>query len=597
VISDEQILSLLGERRTSRGPRLEKMRRISEAYSNEIVLPLPEMDSSEEPAVANILSIAVDSMGQRVASVLPKITFAALGDVRTARAKARTRRDVVYGWWDENRMDLQLPKRGRQFFTYASTVVHVRPSARKQAPIYELRDPLTSYPSGEDIVCDDCLFTYRLSLNALERRFGNGQSTGWLAGKLQLGPDTHSSTPIDVVEYVDAEETVLLAVAQPNIMPGMNPTNYQMTYCRLNRAENRLSQCPVVAAGRPGLQFSTGQFDGMVGIYTQQAMLQALEVIAVKRDIFPDTYLVGADGANPRVVKQADGLRGIMGTVSGGDIRVLKEPASYQASPLIDRLERNSRVTGRVPAEFGGESPSGVRTGRRGDAVMSAVVDFPLQEAQRFFAHGMRVENEIAIEIDKEWYNRPKKVWVSWQGVDREVDYSPEELWTTDRHTVSWSHPGSDTNGIGIAIGSAIGMGIMSKKSGMDMHPMVQDGEQEHDQIQIEMLEQATLQGILAQAQSGSIPPGDMARIMQLIAKDMDLAEAIITAQTEAQERQAQQVAPTDPAAQPGLAPPGMGAEAMPSIAQAPEGQRNLSGLMAALRMPTMQVPAESGAA
>lgn len=600
MISDDQILDLLAERRKQRGPRLEKMRKLSQAYNNELILPLPELDADEEPAVANILSIAVDSMGQRVASVLPQVRFATIGTTTKARRQATTRRDCVYGWWDENRMDLQMPQRGRQFFTYASTIVHIRPDARRRVPKYELRDPLSAYPSGEDVVVEDCLFTYCLTLGALERRFAYGRNPGWLKGALQLPHDTHQSKPIEVVEYVDAYETVMLAIAKPDNQGyvGMGqPLASHVSFYRIERVENRLGRCPVVAVGRPGLSVPAGQFDGMVGIYTQQAMLQALEVIAVKRDIFPDVYLVGSDGTNPRLVKQADGLAGQIGTITGGEIQVLKEPASYQASPLIDRLERNSRVTGRVPAEFGGEAGSNIRTGRRGDAVMSAVVDFPLQEAQRFFAHGMRVENEIAIEIDKAWFNERKTVWVSWQGVDREVDYLPSELWANDRHTVSWSHPGADTNGIGIAVGSAIGMGIMSKRTGMDMHPMVTDGEQEHDQIQYEMLEAATLQSLAAQAQQGAIPPGDMARIMQLIREDNDLADAIDKAQKEAQARQAQQVAATDPAAQPGLAQPGAGAEAMPSIAQAPEAQRNMAGLMASLRLPTMQVPAETGAA
>ena len=42
-----------------------------------------------------------------------------------------------------------------------------------------------------------------------------------------------------------------------------------------------------------------------------------------------------------------------------------------------------------------------------------------------------------------------------------------------------------------------------------------------------------------------------------------DLAEAVAKVQKEAQERQAQQVAATAPEAQPGIAQPGAGAEAM----------------------------------
>ena len=68
------------------------------------------------------------------------------------------------------------------------------------------------------------------------------------------------------------------------------------------------------------------------------------------------------------------------------------------------------------------------------------------------------------------------------------------------------------------------------------------------------------------QASEGILPPADLARIMDLVIHDeKELAGAVEQVQREAQERQAEQVDPLAPAAQPGLALPGMGAESMPT--------------------------------
>jgi hypothetical protein len=126
-------------------------------------------------------------------------------------------------------------------------------------------------------------------------------------------------------------------------------------------------------------------------------------------------------------------------------------------------------------------------------------------------------------------------------------------------------------------------MGTMSKRSFMAIDPLVEDPEFEHDAVVAEQLESALLVSIQQQASQGTIPPADLARIMELVANDqMELAEAVDKVQKEAQERQAQQVEATSPEAQPGLAMPGMGAEAA-TVAPPPGGGGGLAGLLGAL--------------
>ena len=147
---------------------------------------------------------------------------------------------------------------------------------------------------------------------------------------------------------------------------------------------------------------------------------------------------------------------------------------------------------------------------------------------------------------------------------------------------MSYSQAGADINNLVIGGGQRVGMGTMSKRSFMAIDPLVEDPEFEHDSVISEQLEQALLLSIQQQASEGVIPPADLARIMDLVANDqMELAGAVDKVQKEAQERQATMVEATAPEAQPGLAIPGMGAEAMAGAV--PEEEVDLGQLLGAL--------------
>jgi hypothetical protein len=307
----------------------------------------------------------------------------------------------------------------------------------------------------------------------------------------------------------------------------------------------------------------------------------ALEVLAVQKGIFPDTWLVARPGETPQIVNTANGLTGEIGVLKGGELRDATLNPGFMTNPTIDRLERGQRLTAGIPAEFGGESATNIRTGRRGDAVLSAVVDFPVQEAQKMFAASLAAENKRAIALAKSYAgNKAKSFYVSWKGAKGPVDYTPNVHFDSDENVVMFSHPGSDINNLVIGAGQRIGMGTLSKRAFMQIDPLVDDAETEHDAVIAEALEQALLSSLATQASQGGIPPGDLARITELVRTDRaELADAIQQVQREAQERQAKEVPAGTPESMPGLAQPGAGAEATPTPPQA--GQPSLRELLA----------------
>jgi hypothetical protein len=571
VPSVEDIVGMLQERKQAQSPLLSNMARLRDAYNGDIIVPLPEMDRSEQAAVANLISTGLDQSAMRISSVMPNLYFPPIkpGD-RASEKRSFTRRDATLGWWEANKMPLKLRRRARHMIGYASSPVVLRPDRKRGIARWELRSPLSTYAAPtedpDDITPLDCIFTFGRSYKWLQTNYPDRIAQLNTNGK---APAPHEI--FEVVEYVDGEVTVMAVIGKKS-----DPfSNYMQgaAYVELERVVNRTGICPAVVPGRITLDRPMGQFDGLVGMYQMQAKLMALEVIAVERGIFPDTYLISRPGESAKFISGPfDGRTGMVNVVAGGDLREAGQAQGTASGQLIDRLERSMRITSGTPAEFGGESTTNIRTGKRGDAILSAVVDFPVQEAQEILAASMQEENKRAIAIAKTYFGEQRRsFYVSRKA--KHVDYVPNKDFETDENNVTYSYAGADANALVVGLGQRIGLGTMSKRSAQEVDPLIADPEREHDRVIQEQLEQALLSSVQQQAQAGTIPPADLAKIMNIVLTDkLPLAEAIEKVNKMAQERQATAAQMGSPETQPGLGAPGMGMEQPGSLPPATEG-------------------------
>ena len=400
----EEIISIYTTRSRINDHAKARMRNLRDYYNGDVVVPLPELDTDEQSAVANLLAQGLDQTAMRIASTSPDIYCPPTDSTKKrARDNATKRRKALFGWWENSRMDLQLGKRARHLIGYSTTVTQLRFNSKNGCPEWHLRDPLTAYPAKmlgvDDMRPRDVIFAYERSIGWLRERYPEA------AQKFGNDNNVNEDHPIEMIEYVDGDEQVLIGTRSPiqTVSFGTATTSSPFMALELERIPNPLGQTPVVFAQRISLDDAQGQFDGILGMYQMQARLMALEVIAVQKGVFPDTWLVGRAGETPQIVNPADGLTGEVGVVRGGDLRDMQMQPGYMTNPAIDRLERAQRLTAGIPQEFGGESTSNIRTGRRGDAVLSATVDFTVQEAQRIMARSLQEENRLAVEIAKKY--------------------------------------------------------------------------------------------------------------------------------------------------------------------------------------------------
>lgn len=566
-------------------PAHGRMSDFRDYINGEMQVPLPELNRSEKVMVANLAAQGLTQLSQRVASITPTVRFPSMKPgVKKWDEYARESAQVVSWWREKNRTPMRTRLRARYLIGYGMGPVMLRPRFGDGwgIPEWTMRNPLNTYPAPSSdplqLVPDDCFFAYKQPLGWLKRRYPAQMS------RVSKGPEPKDDDMFDIVEYVDPEVWVLMVCGRDPTWGGA--TAHEL----LEVTPNRSGITPVVNPSRITLDRLQGHYDGTMGAFQQQAMLMALAVIAAQRGVLAEVYLEGNQGETPKIIQEADARTGRVGIVRGGKLRDFRTDPSFMTNPMLGLLERMQRLEGGVPADLGGESASNVRTGRRGDAILSAVIDPPIQEYQDSLAAAEEDENRIAIRIAKSYHDQPKRFFV--RSSNYSGEYTPSECFPVEECAVDYGFSGADVNSTMVALGQAIGTGIMSTTTAMERHPYISDVELEKDRITADALNRALLASIEQQASmpDGPYQPTDIARLVELvISNKMELPEAIAKVQREAQERQATPVEPTAPEAQPGLAPPGMGQE-QPAIPEPGADINNLASLFGQLRKPMVGV-------
>lgn len=576
-LTEDRIVNMWKERVDALGPVHAQMRRFRDAVNGDVVVPLNELDRHARVDVANLMVQGLDQMSMRISSVMPSVSFTPERESEAAKKRSRTKKAAILSMWDDNFMERKLARRARHLIGYSQSAVMIRPDMKTLQPKWTIINPLDLFlPPSEDP--DD-----PIPANSITART-------WTYGKLlrrypqvallrrrTVTPDSK----VMVLEYQDEYEVTQIAIGDD----GHDVRFGSLPAVRLEWVPNR-AKCPlVVSVERMTIDRSRGMFDDMIGMYYSRARLAALNHIAIEQGIYPNEWVVSRPGEQAQVIQQADGRRGIIGVIEGGDLRTENLNPGYKTDTAIDRIERQERTAGGVPPEFGGESTSNIRTGRRGDSVMSATVDFRVQDAQNTIALSLHAENEIAIKTELAYWGRASKSFY-FPGKAKRGDYVPTDLWDVTRHNVWFTMPGADINALSVGLGQKVGIGIMSKETARESDPLIADPDLEHDRIIAEGLEAALLSSVQSQAADpqGPYQPDDLAYLTeQVLMKGKTLFEAIQATQQRAQERQATPVAPGAPEAMPGLSPPGTGME-QPTVAPPDQGISNLASLMRGLR-------------
>src|ERR1035437_10023007 len=503
------IESLYHERRSALGPLIAKWAEVARHSDGDVVVPMPELDESQKPLAVNLLGPGLDQLAMRIASTMPDISCDALRPgFKASENRADTKRKALLSYWDMNRMDMILRRRARYILGYASSPVSIsfmglNPLDKRDIPHWRVLNPLSVFPATtldvNDIEPSDCIHAYTQPLSWLQAMYPD-QTAVLFKGKAST-PDTK----FEILEYNDADETVLVALGavKDNTPQGWNPRTVEnygtQSVVELARVVNKAEIPLTVYPGRITLSKLQGMFDQLLPIYDNASRLAALEYIAIKQSIFPSQWLVSHPNppGQAQIITHADGLTGTIGEIRNGQIQETQTQPSIQAAQMQDLLERVGRLAGGLPAELGGESATNIRTARRGEAVLGAAIDMPVQEHQEIFEDSMEAENRRAIAVMRGYFgNKATSFYIPRNGKVTQEDYTPNDVFENDQNVCKYGMTGTDANSFVIAMGQRLQMETISQQTFMMSDPVVEDVQEEMARIWISGARRAMMASI-----------------------------------------------------------------------------------------------------
>jgi len=562
---------------------IQHMADIKRHYEADWIVPMP--DVSGEPNMAqftpSLITDTIDGIGMRAASISPITYCPAVGMSQTATRRALTRRKIINATYHDQRWKIKRRRYYRHLTAYDTASIFVEPDFKTGRVRLNVRDPLFTYPeplSADQVRPPEYVaFITRHSGEYIRSRFPQVRDE-------QGGPiaATEGEKEWDLLEWVDHEQ-IVFGLLGPRELEGKHISAKWRTtgnsvggdmangpWMQLGPAiPNRAGVCLAVTPQEISLHNVGTRLNALLGNVQMQSKLMALEVLAQQKAIFPDMFVISNPNETPVIMNGGqweDGKTGKMNMLAGvNNVGQISQTPDGRTSQMIDRLERNTRVSGGLNPQMGGESYGSLRTGKALDSMMASSVDPRIQELHEVSEAWMPHVNAAILATYKGYFEKKKyEVFSGWEGDKGLVKFEPGEDIESFENTVEYSIPGADTVQQTQVLGSLLGAEVISQDTFRMQHPYIDDPAQEHDKIVAESLHKAILSGMQEQVATGQMPIAIVAKLYDKITKGKDLPTALVEideeikkqqaeAQAEAEAAQAQAAGP-DPMAQMGLA-------------------------------------------
>lgn len=574
----EDVSIIMRELQNRQGPLMAQMRNVLDHYNGEYIIPLPDVKDEPNlpPLTPALIGDIVDDTARRAASTRPIITCPALEPKieRGARSAeyGQIRRRILSATYYESRWRLGRRRMYRHLSAYSTFSLAVIPDFDKEMPRLEVRDPMGTFSepmAAEALRPPEYVgFITRFSGARLRRMFPETmEENGGPIAKYQT-----NDMMWDVVEWMDCEQT-LYGLLGPSIQTQYADPNVSDSW-RHNPSmqlgpsyPNKSGCCPAIVPVNLSLGGIMSRLASMLGNIDLQAKLMALNIIAQEKAIFPDTYAIGRQGMMPQIVggKWKDGREGGINLLMDVDsVGVLRNPPDQGTNILVDRLERNMRVSNGLVPQAGGETYGALRTGRGIDALSSIALDPRIQELHEIEEEWIPLINESIFACYKGWWGRKSySMHSGYPGDMGLVEFIPNVHIEIMDNIVSYTAPGADIIQQTQILGSMLGTKSISLKTFRAKHPWIENPDAEGDLVAQEEMEEALRMSIMQQLTSGQLPMVLASKIHAHLKDGEDIFAAVEKADEELRRMQA---------AQPPPVPEGMAAapEAMPGIAAGP---------------------------
>ncbi len=619
-----EIRNIMAMRRSYDQAIIRRMIQVRDRNNGDLTIPMPTLPTEPEfqrlaPA---LVQDGIDNTAMRAAGPNPTIHCPAVDESKErgkeSLAYADIRRRALYARWHSSRLKAKLRRAYRQLVGYGTLAFSVEPDFEGNCARIKIRDPLGAYPeirTAEDFrPTTNCGFVFGQSPEWIIRRYPEARKyIESDRGHNYRSGDDAGLALWDLVEWVD-EDDIVVGILGPraeylSAPSSVTPNDQRYSLGQegqfLRRWKNKAGMCPVVVPRRVTLDRVAGQMEIVLPIIDWLERLMALEVAAAERAVFPDIAIYGDGSGLPRVVGGGwkDGRTGepnLLEHVKG--IQPVQGGPSPLATQMVDRLERNARVSSGANPMFGGETlGAATRTGRGMESMAGFSIDPRIQEVQELMSMALEEVNQGIIAIEKGYFGRKQMtVFSGWPSERGMVAYQPNKHFESDDNVVSYTFPGSDITQVTVAVGQMVAGKLMSRHTARTSHPYVEDAIMEEKLIFEEAFDDAILIGAQQKIQTGELPFEAAVEIRRQIANGVPRVDAISDVVTKLQEKQAQAQQQTqagqgadvaaNPEMQRGAGPPGTEPAALATVQGPSPSQVNVSNLVRNLTAPAKRL-------
>ncbi len=568
-----------------------QMMEVAERYDGVIVFPLDDVEGEPDfPGLAaQIISDSVDGFATRANDTVPSLWAPAVNpSAENHRRRAELRKEAWGATYHESQLPLRMGRAYRQLYGYGTFCFFVEPDHTAKRARIITRDPMLTYPepmgSDEIRAPGDIAFIYGRSPRFLKQQFPECAT--------MIDRETSSDDDLwDILEWQDSEVCMLGILGKRSTQSYLRRYDasgaviygdHSMDQSFLLRAyPNRADRVTAVCPQAVTLNKMVSAVSRIVPHTDVLNKLAALDYISSEKGVFPHIVVLGENGQEPTIEGGVfhDGRSGQANLIAGARaVQALNLTPSPAIQAQMSNLERAARLSSGNPAVFQGEGSGSIRSGQTISQLAGYSVDPRLKEAHLTMGYALKVINEAVAALELGYWPRRKyTVFSGWEGTNRHVEYRPEDIWAeTTESVVAYPMPGMDAQNATVAVASLNQARMMSRRTGMAKHPLVDNPDDEERRMVEESFDDAVIMAGIQLVTKGELAWTDLARVRALLRQGMTIEEAIGQAQTEAQERQATQAPPAPegmmaaPEAMPGLNAPTAGGQMAP--AAAPQG-------------------------
>ena len=455
--------------------------------------------------VANFVDVAARDLAE-VLAPLPSFNCSTSNSSSDrARAFADKRGMIVNNYVYNSRLQSQMYWGADWYFTYGFLPIHVELDFEAQLPRIRVEDPIGAYPDFDRFGrCVAYAKRYMKTVGELAVEYP--EYAGALLGK--MGFNQNTNTMIELIRYTDKNNIVLYVPSRGNLV--------------LNAAANPVGKMLVYVARKPSIDDTPrGQFDDVMYVQLARARFANLSMEAAEKSI-QAPMVVPTD-----VVDLPMGPDAIIRTAQPQAVGRVKLDIPAAAFQEQAALQSELRLGARYPEGRTGNIDASIITGQGVQALLGAF-DSQIKAGQTILAETFEEVIKACFEVDQMVFDMEKSVKGIAQGTPYELKYTPSKDIKGDTSVeVRYGlMAGLDPSRALIFSLQALGADLVSKDFIRRELPWSVNVTQEEQRIEIEKMRgnlsaaiTATAQAIPAMAAQGQDPSPMIKNIADIIAR------------------------------------------------------------------------------